>query len=333
MLLSFVALSETNMGIRFLCPNGHYINVKSFLAGKRGICPECGVGLDIPSESQVESRSKSRRQEKVAAQNGAAQNGATNGAVANHAENGHAETPMLATAVAEETPAKTIPTVAPANSASANSASANSASANSASSPTPSLPASASSALTEAKPTPAANSPEPVMFQEVEPVKKVDPIAEAPAAVWYVRPPSGGQYGPANGEVMRGWLDDGRVGADALVWREGWEEWAGADTIFPELMPQPSPSETPKVSSGPAVLPASSPAPSVTPARPAPYRRPQSSSPHLIILLVLGVVSILLLSVLLFLYVNRDKGEEKSEAQAKPVVVANVQPVNNSARV
>ena len=47
-----------------------------------------------------------------------------------------------------------------------------------------------------------------------------DPIAEAPDAVWYVRPPTGGQFGPADGTIMRRWLNEGRVSAEALVWRE-----------------------------------------------------------------------------------------------------------------
>jgi hypothetical protein len=38
------------MGIRFLCPNGHKLHVKSFLAGKRGVCPKCGVSVIIPNE-------------------------------------------------------------------------------------------------------------------------------------------------------------------------------------------------------------------------------------------------------------------------------------------
>ena len=40
------------MGIKFYCPNGHKLNVKAFLAGKRGICPHCGCKMDIPLESQ-----------------------------------------------------------------------------------------------------------------------------------------------------------------------------------------------------------------------------------------------------------------------------------------
>ncbi len=37
------------MGIRFFCPNGHRLNVKSYLAGKKGICPHCGEKLRIPA--------------------------------------------------------------------------------------------------------------------------------------------------------------------------------------------------------------------------------------------------------------------------------------------
>jgi hypothetical protein len=37
------------MGIRFNCPNGHKLNVKEFLAGKRGVCPQCGAKFIIPT--------------------------------------------------------------------------------------------------------------------------------------------------------------------------------------------------------------------------------------------------------------------------------------------
>lgn len=39
------------MGIRFFCPNGHSLNVKSELAGKIGFCPKCNVRMVIPMES------------------------------------------------------------------------------------------------------------------------------------------------------------------------------------------------------------------------------------------------------------------------------------------
>ena len=59
-----------------------------------------------------------------------------------------------------------------------------------------------------------------------------DPIDEAPEAVWYVRPPSGGQFGPASGLIMRAWIREGRVPGEALVWRAGWPQWQSAAAVF-----------------------------------------------------------------------------------------------------
>jgi hypothetical protein len=94
---------------------------------------------------------------------------------------------------------------------------------------------------TAAPATPAADWPaadSPVSYQSApatpaEPVSAADPLAEAPDVVWYVRPPSGGQFGPATGDVMRNWIDEGRVSPEALVWREGWRDWREASEVFP----------------------------------------------------------------------------------------------------
>ena len=67
------------------------------------------------------------------------------------------------------------------------------------------------------------------------PAALIDPIDDAPSAVWYVRPATGGQFGPASGEIMRAWIVEGRVGASSLVWRAGWQEWRAASAIFPQL--------------------------------------------------------------------------------------------------
>jgi hypothetical protein len=40
------------MGIRFSCPNGHKLNVKVELAGKRALCPECGAKIQVPEISE-----------------------------------------------------------------------------------------------------------------------------------------------------------------------------------------------------------------------------------------------------------------------------------------
>jgi hypothetical protein len=41
------------MGIRFSCPNGHKLNVKEQLAGKRAVCPACGARFVIPTVGEL----------------------------------------------------------------------------------------------------------------------------------------------------------------------------------------------------------------------------------------------------------------------------------------
>lgn len=65
----------------------------------------------------------------------------------------------------------------------------------------------------------------------------MDPLIEAGAAVWYVRPALGGQYGPAGPDAMRQWLAENRIAGDSLVWREGWRDWKTAAEVFPQLNP------------------------------------------------------------------------------------------------
>jgi len=42
------------MGIVAYCPHGHRMKVKDELAGRKGICPECGTRFRIPHESRPE---------------------------------------------------------------------------------------------------------------------------------------------------------------------------------------------------------------------------------------------------------------------------------------
>jgi hypothetical protein len=125
------------MGIRFHCPNGHKLNVKADLAGRRAICPECGARLLVPVESAIMTGGSSSQ---------------------------------------------------------------------SSTRPTPEL-----SRIANRRFAPAAPAPKPEVV--------------SPAAVWFLRPRSGGQYGPATEEVFRTWMAEGRVAADAHVWRDGWSDW------------------------------------------------------------------------------------------------------------
>jgi hypothetical protein len=59
------------MGIRFLCPNGHKLNVKSFLAGKRALCPQCGAKVLVPDSPAPVPEASASAGEVVAAQRAA----------------------------------------------------------------------------------------------------------------------------------------------------------------------------------------------------------------------------------------------------------------------
>ncbi|HEX7377643.1 MAG TPA: GYF domain-containing protein, partial [Pirellulales bacterium] len=80
----------------------------------------------------------------------------------------------------------------------------------------------------------------------------VDPIAEAPALQWYATPPgAASQYGPAGGEEFRAWMQEGRITADALVWRQDWPDWKRAGEVFPQLESPPAAGGAPVVAAPP----------------------------------------------------------------------------------
>ncbi|MCA9236150.1 MAG: DUF4339 domain-containing protein, partial [Planctomycetales bacterium] len=72
---------------------------------------------------------------------------------------------------------------------------------------------------------------------------------------WYVRPAGGGQYGPATTEVFRTWLAEGRVPADAWVWRDGWPDWKpaaeAASTLDQATPSQPAGAPQPPAAAAP----------------------------------------------------------------------------------
>ncbi len=77
---------------------------------------------------------------------------------------------------------------------------------------------------------------------------------------WYVRPPSGGQYGPATTELLKQWIGEGRVAATSLIWRDGWPQWRDASEALPELIAKLPQTESFKGSPSPS-LPLSPPVP------------------------------------------------------------------------
>jgi hypothetical protein len=224
--------SGGEMGIRFYCPNGHRLNVKDFLAGKRGICPHCEARFRIPQASEIPQGSPR-------IQPGSA------------ADNGHRGSPETRTAASSAKGNGALGNGALGNGALGNGALGNGALGNGALGNGKRQTASTVAVASTAD-TPIRESPEFIAIPvEVDstvtsaslgrlaelssPRGNQDAIDEVPDAIWYVRPRAGGQYGPAKGDVLRKWISEGRIAPDALVWREGWADWQLAGPVFPDL--------------------------------------------------------------------------------------------------
>ncbi len=54
-------------------------------------------------------------------------------------------------------------------------------------------------------------------------------------AKWFVRLPSGEQIGPAESQLLMRWIAESRVTADSFLWREGMEAWQSANALVPEF--------------------------------------------------------------------------------------------------
>ncbi|WP_425615137.1 DUF4339 domain-containing protein [Anatilimnocola sp. NA78] len=269
------------MGIRFHCPNGHKLNVKSFLAGKKGVCPDCGSKFRIPPHSEPGLGGDEPDEQPVAAT--LAEQPVHNAPQpAAPVHSAPAVAPVAAMPVAGYAPAPVaaaVPTASYARPAV----------------PVGAVPSGVPLPQMHAGPQPVASSAPPYAMpaHSLPPPPPMnngqrDPIAENPLATWFVRPPSGGQFGPARGEVMRKWLTEGRVTADSLVWREGWTDWLSATDVFPAI--------------GKAATPAyGSPAAAPRPSSAAlPGRKKSSGAMGTAILVLLAIICVILVAVLAF---------------------------------
>lgn len=157
-------------------------------------------------------------------------------------------------------------------------------------------------------------------------------------ARWFVRPPSGGQYGPALETVLRQWITEGRITPDTLIWREGDPEWQKASQAFSQLgagfaAPVSAPTPTPA-----AVKPAP-----VAPMKPAPVgvaleasstakseidastaaaamllaRRKRSRTTALMIMGGLIIAVLILLPILIYVLTSQGAPPEDTPAEAR----------------
>lgn len=289
------------MGIRFYCPNcDHRLNVKAFLAGKRGVCPQCGGGLDIPRESQIVKGAE--RQSKVAQAANVPESrpkavtippaATRTSAIRTSPSSSSPETVLPSPSVAAQPSPQAVPSEQQTKAARPQ---PHAVAGTGASAVAPTVPT-AAPAVTSRPVRPVRPDPKPALpsAAPVQPMIR-DPIDEMPESIWYVRPPSGGQYGPARGDVMRKWIGEGRISADSMVWREGWEDWRRGGEVFPYLRSAGTPAA---LTPAPVTYAPSTPGPSAR-GRGYPHRRRSSLALAITTVVVLGLMSVALLITLI----------------------------------
>ena len=293
------------MGIRFSCHHcGHPLNIKQDLAGKVGRCPTCQGQFRIPlcdaatsssiNGTGLQSASVEPIQPIARAATSQAPSGTTPRAV------GHAAATTVSTKPAPSPIAKTpsIQTPVPQTPVPQS---------------TPRNPASQRTTQPTAKAAPDNRQPAP----------DATPTAETH---WHVRPPSGGEYGPASDELIRTWISEYRVTPSSQLKRSDWKEWRVASEVFPDLLPKSNHTSTPATPSAqPAAIVASSPAPKPNSTTPSIDQAAAQGPPDLIVnepligdakigkkrmaklrrrttlVIALGIFTLLLIGVLLFL--------------------------------
>jgi GYF domain 2 len=195
------------MGIKFYCPNGHKMHVKGFLAGKKGLCPKCGVRVEIPTQSVATPPTQLEISSPVAVGNELSLD---------------APQPKMASRPSRE-PVFGFPAEGPAvDDISAETVGEEE---------SPAISLAPPKAVEQADLD--SDSSAGVMDIEIDvPMPAADPLQVPAAGAWYVHLPTGKQLGPVGSDTVREWLDQARIGVDALVWREGWAEWRTVRDAF-----------------------------------------------------------------------------------------------------
>lgn len=189
------------MGIRFACHVcGKQLNIKRDLAGRRGVCPQCQSRFRIPMEDAAQSTPV----EAVRVVQPEAASSTGQGGTAVMAEQKVATQVVVSSPSASEPAAQVVVT----------------------------KDVVTKDVVTEADEAGGQQSVQEVVVPRSATGSILD---QEPDATWYVRPPSGGQYGPASTVELQEWIAQGRVAASALLWRDGWPQWRDASEALPEL--------------------------------------------------------------------------------------------------
>jgi hypothetical protein len=192
------------MGIRFSCHMCNQpLHVKDFQAGKRGRCPKCQGSFRVPAKDADFSL--------------AVEESAALAMPAKLTTKPTAEPNANATAKARAKPAAASQAPAKADLSKTDQHAA---------APQIATGKTATRIATNTKPLASPPASEPVAMPA-----SLLPLLDAR---WFVRPPSGNQYGPATTQMLLDWIAEKRVTADALLWRDGLDTWFSARELIPE---------------------------------------------------------------------------------------------------
>jgi hypothetical protein len=137
-------------------------------------------------------------------------------------------------------------------------------------------------------------------------------LADSIGAKWFVRPPTGGQFGPATSQLLLDWIKERRVTSDSFLWKEGTADWELASQLLPELYPEAATKIPPSVmeleASTALFVGASSTSndgskPSSASGQLLAKKRAQKRKQQLAIVIVLGLASLALLATLIIVLV------------------------------
>ncbi len=188
------------MGIRFSCHMcNHALHVKDFQAGKRGRCPNCNGAFRVPMKDADNSKSLDDQLQS---------NAGTMVAESKSKTATKADKPTRKSSVHGEA------LLVPPTGKGANT--------------TADKPAERFARAPSSKPTESKKTSESKSFDTPK-------ILETHAdSKWFVRPPSGGQFGPAQTRLLLDWINERRVTGDSLIWCDGMSQWQLASQIIPE---------------------------------------------------------------------------------------------------
>jgi phage FluMu protein Com len=275
------------MGIHFACHHcNHALHVKDFQAGKRGRCPSCKGSFRIPIKDASYSSSiddpsyePSANMVQEGLRKARLESLSRNDAMDSDSSSSisfESESNLQVAEKPSRLESKAASVVEPSKKKTSNEVGSME-------------PPQAPKALSTLEPTSPLNSP---------------------TAHWFVRPPSGGQFGPAPTPLLMDWIGENRVTSDSLLWTEGMPHWQLASELLPGLRDSGKAKATAKVEGlsdalvGLEGLPEARAGASTVPIQGIALKKKiQKRRQQVNTIVFLGIVSLILLCILIYVLV------------------------------